>query len=132
MASAVLNPMPRTSPRKPVRVLGHDLHGVGAVGLEDAHRSCRPDAVAVQEHHDLAHHLLLRPGLGNALRTDRADAVHLPQAPGLLLNDIKHAFSECPDQLAGIHRPIPRMLPEARYFSIPSVDEAPSSAGSAP
>jgi hypothetical protein len=45
-----------------VRVLRHDLHRVGAVGLLDTHRSRRPDAVAVQEHHDLADDLLL--GLG--------------------------------------------------------------------
>ena len=99
-----LEPDAANVPRKSVRVLGHDLHGVGAVGLEDAYRPGRSHTVAVQEHHDLAHHLLLRPGLGNALRTDRADAVHLPQAPGFHLDDIKHAFSECPDKLAGIHR----------------------------
>ena len=54
--------------RQPIRVLGHDLDGVGAVGLEDAHRPRRADAVAVQEDHDLAHDLLLGPGRDDALR----------------------------------------------------------------
>ena len=35
--------------RKPVRVLGHDLDGVGAIRLEDPHRSRGADTVAVQK-----------------------------------------------------------------------------------
>ncbi len=34
-------------------VLGHDLHGVRAVGLEDANRPGGADPMAVQEDHDL-------------------------------------------------------------------------------
>ena len=34
-------------PREPIGVLGHDLHGVRAVGLEDANRPGGPDPVAV-------------------------------------------------------------------------------------
>ena len=35
--------------RQPIRILGHDLDGVVAIGLEDAHRSGRADAVARAE-----------------------------------------------------------------------------------
>ena len=49
-----------------IRVLGHDLDGVGAVGLVDAHRPRRADTVAVQEDHDFPHRLLLGPGGENA------------------------------------------------------------------
>ena len=69
--------------RQAVRVLRHDLDGVGAVGLVDAHRPRRADAVAVQKHHDLADDLLLGPGGDDAIRTHRADAVDFPQAVGL-------------------------------------------------
>ena len=47
--------------RQPIGVLGHDLDGVGAIGLEDPHRPRRADAMAVQEHHDLAHRPSARP-----------------------------------------------------------------------
>ena len=44
---------------EPVGVLRHHLHRIDAVGLEDPHRARGAHAVAVQEHHDLAHRLLL-------------------------------------------------------------------------
>jgi hypothetical protein len=69
--------------RQPVRVLGDDLDRVGAVGLEDAHRAGGADPVAVQEQHDLADHLLVRPALHDAPGPLRPDPAHLPQAPGL-------------------------------------------------
>ena len=53
--------------REPVRVLGHDLHAIRAVGLVDPHRTYRADPVAVQEDHDLARDLLLGPGCRNPL-----------------------------------------------------------------
>ena len=63
--------------REAVRVLRHDLHRISAVGPEYPHRPRGADAVAVQEHHDLADHLLLGPGIGDPLRADPADAGHL-------------------------------------------------------
>ena len=60
-----------------VGVFGHDLDGIRTVGLEDANGPGRSDAVAVQENHDLPHDLLLRPGVGNALGADSADAGYL-------------------------------------------------------
>src|SRR6516162_9858612 len=47
-------------------VLRHDLHGVGTIGLVDAHRPRCPNSVHVQVHHDLAHDVLLGPGVGDA------------------------------------------------------------------
>ena len=69
--------------RQPIRVLGHDLDGVGTIGLEDPHRPRRADAVAVQEDHDLPHRLLLGPGGKDAGSANRPDAVDLAQPVGL-------------------------------------------------
>jgi hypothetical protein len=63
--------------RQAIRIFSHDLDGVRAVGLVDAHRPCRPDAVAMQEHHDFPHRLLLGPGGENAGSANRPDAVDL-------------------------------------------------------
>ncbi len=89
---------------QPVGVFRHDLDGVGAIGLVDAHCPRRADAVAVQEHHDLADDLLLGPGNSDAARPHRADAVHLPQAVGLGLDDVEHLLPEGAQQLLGIDR----------------------------
>ena len=68
-------------PREPVQVLRHHLRRVGAVGPEYPHRPRRADAVAVQEHHDLADNLLLGPGIRDPLRPHLADTGHLAQPP---------------------------------------------------
>ena len=104
MASAVTKPMPRMSPREAVRVLRHHLHGIGAVGPEYPHRPRRADAVAVQEHHDLADDLLLSPGVGDPLRPHPADAGHLAQLFRLRLDDIEHLLAKRPHKLAGVDR----------------------------
>src|SRR5258707_10900980 len=80
------------------------LHGVGAVGLIDAHRARRANAVAVQEDHDLTDDLLLGPGRNNAARPHRANAIHLPQAVGLRLDDVEHLLPEGAQELLGIDR----------------------------
>ena len=90
--------------REAVRVLRHHLHGIGAVGPEYPHRPRRADAVAVQEHHNLADHLLLGPGIGDPLRPHLPDAGHLAQAFRLGLDDVEHLLAERPDQLAGVDR----------------------------
>ena len=59
---------PTHVPGQPVRVLGHDLDGLMTIGLEDANRSCRADAMGVQEDHDLPHRLLLGPARDDAWR----------------------------------------------------------------
>ena len=87
-----------------VGVLGHHLHGFVAVGLEDSHRPRRADAMAVQKHHDLAHHLLIRPGGGDAAGPHPANPRHLTQALGRLLDHLQYLRPEGGHQLAGIDR----------------------------
>ena len=90
--------------REAIRVLRHHLHGIGAVGPEYPHRPRRADAVAVQEHHDLADHLLLGPGISDPLRPHFPDAGHLAQPFRLGLDHVENLLAERPDQLAGIDR----------------------------
>ncbi len=71
---------------------GRLADGIGAVGLENADRSGRAYAVAVQEDHDLPHDLLLGPGTGDPLGAHRVDTGHLAQAVGLRL-DHSNTFS---------------------------------------
>ena len=89
---------------EPIGVLGHDLNGIGAVGLVDPNGARRADAVAMQEDHDLAHDLLLRPGSDDAPRPDRADAIDLTHPIGLGLDDVEHLLAEGLDHLPGIDR----------------------------
>src|SRR6516165_6767643 len=44
-------------PSQAVRVIRHDLNGIGAIGLEDPHGPGGTNSVAVQEDHDFAHGL---------------------------------------------------------------------------
>ena len=67
---------------KPIGILGHHLNGVMAIGLEDAHRPRRADAVGVQEDHDVAHGFLLGPTRGDFPGAELADAGNLPQFSG--------------------------------------------------
>ena len=89
---------------QPVRVLRHDFYGIGAVGPEYAHRTRRAHAVPVEEHHDLADHLLLGPGVGDASGAHRPDARHLAQPFRLRLDDVEDLLAERADQLAGVDR----------------------------
>ena len=91
--------------RQPVRVLGHDLDGVGAIGLEDPHRPRRADTVAVQEDHDLPHRLLLGPGGENAGGANRPDAVDLAQPVRRRLDDVEHLLAEGAHELLGVNGP---------------------------
>jgi hypothetical protein len=96
---------------QPVGVFRHDLDGVGAVGPVDAHCPRRADPVAMQEHHDLTDDLLLSPGNSDRARPHRTDAVHLPQAVRLGLDDVEHLVPEGAQQFLGIDRadaPFPR------------------------
>ncbi len=88
--------------REAVGVAGHDLDGVAAVGLEDAHRAGRARAVGVQEDHDLADGSLLGPRVGDPLRAERADAVDLAQPFGLVLDDVEHLVLEGQHELGGV------------------------------
>ena len=88
--------------REPVRVLRHDLHGVGTIGLVDPHGARRADAVAVQEDHDLAHDLLLRPGIGDALGAHLTNPRHLAQSLRLGFDDVEDLLTESLDHLPGV------------------------------
>jgi hypothetical protein len=87
-----------------IRVLGHDLDGIRAVSLENAHRACRADAMAVQEDHDLPDNLLLGPSAGDALGAHRADAGHLAQTVRLGLDHIEHFVAKRLDHFLGVDR----------------------------
>ena len=87
-----------------IRVLGHDLDGVAAIGLEYPDRPRCADAMAVQEDHDLADRLLLSPAGNDPTRTHRANAVDFPQASGLRLDDVEHLVAEGAEELLGVNR----------------------------
>src|SRR6266536_2793305 len=72
--------------------------------LVDADHPRRADAMAVQEDHDLADRLLLGPGGRDAAGSYRTDAVHLPQAIRLRLDDLEHLVAEGAQELLGIDR----------------------------
>ena len=80
---------PSDVPGKPIGVLGHYLHRVRAVGLEDANRPGGSDPVAVKEDHDLPHDLLLGPGVRDPLGPNHADARHLAKPIWLGLDDVE-------------------------------------------
>ena len=65
---------------EPIGILGHHLNGVMAIGLEDAHRPRRSDAVRMQEDHDVADGLLLGPARGDFPGAEFADARTPPSA----------------------------------------------------
>src|SRR5207244_5445954 len=89
--------------RQTIRVLGHDLDGVGAIGLEDTHRPCRADAMAVQEDHDLSHDLLLGPGGDDPRGAHWADAIDLPQPVGLALDYVEDLLAKGAHKLLGVN-----------------------------
>ena len=106
---------------EPIGVLGHDLDGVCAVGLEDANRPGGSDPVAVQEDHDLPDDLLLGPGVRNPFRPNRADARHLAKPIGLGLDDVEDLLTEGLDHLLGVDRSDASDHPGAEIF-LDSVD----------
>ena len=106
-------------PGKPIGVLGHDLHGVRAIGLEDANRPGGADPVAVQEDHDLPDDLLLGPGVRDALGSNRADARHLAKPIGLGLDDVEDLLPEGLDHLLGVDRSDAPDHPGAEIFLDP-------------
>ncbi len=88
--------------REPVGVLADDRDRLGPVGLVDPHRPRRPDAVRMQEQHDLADDLLLGPARGDALGALRPDALDLAEATGLLLDDVEHRLSKGLHEALGV------------------------------
>jgi hypothetical protein len=76
----------------------------------------------VKEDHDLPDDLLLRPGVRDPFGSNRADARHLAKPIGFSLDDVEDLLTEGLDHLLGIDSPMPRITPEPRYFSIPSIE----------
>jgi hypothetical protein len=85
--------------RQAIRVLSHDLDGVGTIGLENPHRSRRADTMAVQENHDFPNRLLFGPGGENAGSANRPDAVDLAQSIRRSLNNVEHFLAEGANEL---------------------------------
>src|SRR5215469_11440554 len=90
-----------------VRVFRNQPDGIGAIGLVDAHRARPADAIAVQEQHDLADHLRLGPAGDDPLRTFGADAGHLTQAGGLLLDALPGSRISETVRLPRVVNPVP-------------------------
>jgi hypothetical protein len=90
--------------RQPIRVLGHDLDGVGAVGLEDPHRPGRAHAMAVQKKHDFPDSHLFGPGSQNAGGANRPDAIDFPQPVRRCFDHVEYLVAEGTYQLLCIHR----------------------------
>ncbi len=86
---------------EPVGVLADLLDRLVPIGLVDAHRPCRADAVGLEEDHDLPDDLLLRPGAGYPLLALGTDTFQLQQPVGAVLDDVEHPLAEGPYQLAG-------------------------------
>src|SRR5262249_31134241 len=86
------------------RVLRDELNGIRTIGLVDPHRPRRADAVAVQEHHDLADDFLLSPASNDPLRPLRADTGYLAQTGRFLLDDVEYGFAKAAHELLCIDR----------------------------
>ena len=90
--------------RQPIRVLRHHLHGIGAIGFEDAHRPRCAHAMAVKEDHDFAHDLLFGPGSRDTAGSHWTNALDLTQALRLGLDNIEYFVAENAHQLLGVDR----------------------------
>src|ERR1700738_4855851 len=60
--------------------------------------------MAVQEHHDFPHRLLLGPGRGDATSSYRPDAVDLAQSVRRRLNNVEHFLAERAQEFLGVGR----------------------------
>jgi hypothetical protein len=119
ITSALLKPMPRMSRASRYGFLGHDLHGVRAVGLEDANRPGGSDPIAVQEDHNLPDDLLLGPGIRDPFGSNRANARHLAKPIRLGLDDVEDLLPEGLDHFLGVDRSDAADHPGAEIFLDP-------------
>ena len=86
---------------EPIWVLGHDLDGVVPIGLEDADRPRRADAIGMEEDHDVADGLLLRPAGGDFPRAEFADAGDFTQLLRARLDYFERRLAEGRDDPFG-------------------------------
>ena len=75
--------------------------------------------MAVKEDHDLPDHLLLRPGVRNALGPHHSDPGDLSKAIGLSLDDVEDLVSKGLDHLLGVDRADASDHPGAQIFLDP-------------
>lgn len=90
--------------RQAVRLVPDDRDGGVRVLLVDPHGDGGGDADALEEDHDLLDGLLLLPGGGDALRPLGAEAGHLDESLGLVLDDVERVEAEVLDYPVGEHR----------------------------
>jgi hypothetical protein len=90
--------------REPVRLGAHHVHRLVAVLLVDPDGQRRGDPHALQEDHHLLDRLLFRPGGGDHRGALGAQAVHLDQAPGRVVDDVHDVDAEVLDHALGHHR----------------------------
>src|SRR5262249_59937510 len=79
---------------KAIGVLPDQRDRVGPVGLEDSYRPRCADAVALQEHHDLANDLLLGPTRGYAPKPRLPNSIDREQALRRALDYFEHALAK--------------------------------------
>src|ERR1039458_9008663 len=91
--------------RQHVGIAPHLFDCLLAVGLEDAHRPARADAVAMEEQHDFPYLLCFLPCVCDPLPALGADAVHGLEFGGSVLDHYENLGSEAPDQLLRQNRP---------------------------
>jgi hypothetical protein len=99
--------------REPVRVLAHARDRRGAVTLVDARRERGRHAVALQEHHHLAHLALRAPRLADGARARRADAGDLADARRIAVQDLQRLDAEALDDARRELGPDPLDQPRA-------------------
>ena len=105
--SASLEPDPADVACRTIRIFLHERDRVSAVCLEYADRPRRADAVALQEDHDLAYRLLVRPTCCDPLQPDLTDSLDFSQPLWRLFDDIEDRFTEC------LHQPLRKVRPNA-------------------
>ena len=92
---------------EPIGILLDQRNGVGAIGLVDADRPRRADAMALQKHHDLTDDLLVGPAGRDAVEPDLADAFNLQETVRRGLDHIEHRLAEGGNQALGEMRANP-------------------------
>ena len=102
-----------------VWVLGHDLNGVMAIGLEDTDGARRADAMGMQEDHDVADGLLLGPTGGDLPGAELADAGHLAELLRARLDDLEGPLAKRADDALGKHGAYPSHHARAEIFLDP-------------
>src|SRR5215510_12278204 len=86
---------------KAIGILPYPGNGLVAIGLVNPDSPCGPDAMRVQEDHDLPDDFLGLPRLDNSLFAFGANAIEVGQPFRRLFNDIKHLLTKRLDEFFG-------------------------------